>query len=689
LLDDAQGCHTYEAMALIDPIQVNEEALIQDQDSPTRHLLQPSYRDNDGVSVLSGPADTFPGAKHHRRISSTLSNATASSVTGTVSSTPSKSSAPKHQKTKSEISTGSSSIHSTTSDREGQQTGSSEVNTTGAGTGGRHGRNASSSGSIRGGTKNDSKQSKSSEKRQKAKELSKSKARLLFSTQHDNIPNDTPPHGQTTSHALALLDFRPLCPCVAKWAVSSSSKEQGEETMAGVFVGSADDSLLRFYVPCGSPSSLVTKALPEEHFAVDTAVMALDFCAVPWQEDNGDAYAATASPPSTLTMYVLALACQDGTIQLISWEKGNDKTLFTNISSHKVIVDGPLVCVRLHYSSSTSLRVIIGSLSGYVCQLIYNRDKATSDSAPAWLGPFIVCQGLWNDHLDGEDSVLSLDVCDNYVAVGTQAGRCILYATRDDNQCVPMWYALLPYSVHGVRILQNSGLSSNPGKNVGMLLSVTTRRSFHLFQALRGRVDVDPMLLKTTTTCKNFDEDDGLPSSQGGEVGDTNGKEVGENMVEDAKVERNTQATDEGLFAKSQDNKAAAAATDSIDVTLDGVDWHSTAKREYAMVSEESTHQQPAPAVTAPPQLEYSSSEDDDEALSNTDDALLSTTDENRDASRANEDLEDGLEPLYQQEIILDDDAVFVGVVSEIAHTVSSSEEFGVVKAPPEEDAKD
>ncbi|KAG7368702.1 hypothetical protein IV203_031445 [Nitzschia inconspicua] len=451
-----------EAMALVNTIHVNEEILFQEESS-TQHLLQPSFsntteKDYDAASVVSHTdASSTAGAGvnrnliqqpsplNHRRVSSTASAMTTSSATGTVST----SSKSRHHKSTSEIST-SSSINSH-SDREGGPN-----HNIGTPTSSIQSRNMI--GSEDATTAADP---AASSKKDEAKKLFRdSKARLILSQESHTIanPEDTPrPHYFST-----LLDFRPLNPCIAVWNLETNTQ------VTGVFVGSADDASVRFYVPSlSNPRSLVSTPLPDEHFLVEAPVMALDFYEVRWPE---------------FTMCTLAMGCQDGTIQLVTWECSiNGSTdLFYNTSSHRVIVDGPLVCIKLDYNDSTSLRVTVGSLCGYVCQLFY-KQVGNHSSSSEWEGPFLVAQDLWNSLLDEEDSVLAVDAIDNFVAVGTQVGRCILYATRDSENYFPVWQCLLPYSTHDIRILKGDDEGT-------MSIAVTTRRSFHLFRVTRGSV---------------------------------------------------------------------------------------------------------------------------------------------------------------------------------------------------------
>ena len=310
---------------------------------------------------------------------------------------------------------------------------------------------------------------------------------------------------QLRQSSFALLDFRPLCPCIAKWGEGHrNTKEeanQDDDSFLGIWVGSADDAVLRLYAPSQKDSrSLVSVALPEEHFSVDSPVMALDFCSIP---SSGE------TSTKRTKLHTLAVACQDGTIQLITWtdhcesnvdaNKDSKKPLFKDIASQKVIVDGPLVCLKLDYNIFASLRVIVGSLCGFVCQLIFDFNNKPSNclSESFWEGPHMVVEDLFHSSINIEESVLTVDTWDNYVAVGTQLGRCLLYATYDSENYFLVWQVVLPYPVHDIVIITtNAMMAGHPiqesieeeKKSSIHGLAVTTRRSFHVFRVIFGGV---------------------------------------------------------------------------------------------------------------------------------------------------------------------------------------------------------
>lgn len=332
------------------------------------------------------------------------------------------------------------------------------------------------------------------------------------------------------------LDFRPLgSPCIVPIIPTTMQRGGGGNDEGGdphsrrqeygVWVGSADDTRLRLYHWViksdkdndeqnnnnnNQKSTLVpVENLPSEHFSVNAPVMAIDYhqqVTSALKESNDDNDDDVTAMTTALTTHTLALACQDGTIKLITWEEdqnhdgdsGGDDTYndnvfqFQHIQHFKIIIDGPLVCLRLEHSNNNDkeeglLRVVVGSLCGYVCQLSYDWERRE------WDGPWMIVQGFWNTSTSYEDGVLAVDVSENYVAVGTHAGRCLLYATQDSETYFKVWDAILPYSVHEVLIVRN-GDNKNDGKsqdnlgNTRLTLAVTTRRSFHVFQCTRGSV---------------------------------------------------------------------------------------------------------------------------------------------------------------------------------------------------------
>ena len=316
-------------------------------------------------------------------------------------------------------------------------------------------------------------------------------------------------HHQTSS--FALLNFRPLCPCIGRWGKYRSDIPQiqsnddiEDNKITGIWVGSADDASLRFYIPSpDNPRLLISAVLPDEHFSVDSPILALDFCSVKWPDSSSNKV-----PP--IPTHTLAIACQDGTVQLITWKEPNTGTgdntstknsnkyqLFGELTSQKVIVDGPLICLKLVQNQIAPLRVIIGSLCGYVCQLSCDDTIRENSTDLFWEGPHMIVQDLYNSNIQTEESVLAIDAWDNYVVAGTHLGRCLLYSTHDDQNYYLVWQVVLPYPIHGIRIIKMNrrNLGHAPTSNIHeetrscmLSLAITTRRSFHVFRAISGGI---------------------------------------------------------------------------------------------------------------------------------------------------------------------------------------------------------
>lgn len=283
-------------------------------------------------------------------------------------------------------------------------------------------------------------------------EQSKSNATSLSteSKSNDNVPSSAEPEKMDsrlvlttpeTEYTAVMTGFRPICPCLARWGDLST----------GVWLGSADDSQLRLYMPNRAKGKLdLVMSLPSEVFAFKTPVLAIDFV-------------------SSKSLEVLAVACQDGTIKLITW-KGD---AFEELGFYQVIVDGPILTVRVQESLGT-LNVFVGSLCGYVCLL-----SRTEAHAPnQWDGPRMVIEGLRNKAIESADSVVVVNIYDNIIAVGTHGGRCIL-CTGIKNRYFKLWECQLPYSVHGI-LLQKEDSER-------LVLLATTRRSLHLFLKTKGK----------------------------------------------------------------------------------------------------------------------------------------------------------------------------------------------------------
>ena len=180
------------------------------------------------------------------------------------------------------------------------------------------------------------------------------------------------------------------------------------------------------------------------------------------------------------------MACQDGTIRTIQLDIGDccDDNVLEVRHTQQVIVDGPIVCLCLAFSSSStnddaSWRVTAGSLCGYVTEFCVPHNNNDNNGTNSGQGPQMVTQGLWDAALQSQDSVVTVHVRlagrnknnddDDVVAVGTQSGRLLLYQQKKTHPPVLAWHCQLPYAVHGVCFWQS-------------WMIVTTRRSLHVFK---------------------------------------------------------------------------------------------------------------------------------------------------------------------------------------------------------------
>ena len=329
--------------------------------------------------------------------------------------------------------------------------------------------------------------------------------------------------GKTEKEYFAYLDYRPLCPCVCSVG--------GIDGGGGIFIGSADDFVLRLYTPqqkedggdsraryrlVQEPSSL----FPSEHFTFTTPIVALSYLEIDHDddfatksgnnEDNnqeegvvGEKEDQETSVPLTMNRTrILCIACQDGTLKVMAWK--NDS--YEDIKSTNVVVDGPLICLQLsliehqqsqqscaddhdeHRKKLPTVRLVAGSLCGYVCEMLYYESKQK------WEGPFMAMkESYWNKVLEEEDSILAVSSWDFspfvYMVMGTQSGRLVLYrkiAASHIKTYSKIWECLLPYAIHGVLMTNgNAGDDEQRTTNCGsklLQIVVTTRRTVHIFE---------------------------------------------------------------------------------------------------------------------------------------------------------------------------------------------------------------
>jgi hypothetical protein len=225
------------------------------------------------------------------------------------------------------------------------------------------------------------------------------------------------------------LDFRPIALTVGM--IQLHNNNEPKETVPVVWCGSADTCKLYCFVyhklGGGESDSTILQSLPLprdiEAFQFTSPVMAVDY--VTFDNDRIE----------DTTWSCLAVACQDGTVNLIhftavsSIEK--DTSTWIDLRSTTVIVDGPLVCIHLCFNSHNgSLTALVGSLCGYVmCMSCATKTLGgEGDGMPLWKGPTMVAEGLWNSHLSSEDLDMAVRVFDDdIIAIGSHSGRCFLY----------------------------------------------------------------------------------------------------------------------------------------------------------------------------------------------------------------------------------------------------------------------
>lgn len=293
--------------------------------------------------------------------------------------------------------------------------------------------------------------------------MSNSSLSFIHAAEEVSIAQDgSPSHGWLVlRHAWdglaykTVLTFRPLAPHVGAIVVevphipttSSTDESPLKEQSRLVWVGSADDSKLRCYL---AVEDIENKLYPLDllhsidAFSFSSHVMSID--SIVYKDQN-----------------FLAIGCQDGTVRLVSFELLGRS--FRNVKEHTVIVDGPILSLSLMETTDEMLQLAVGSMCGFVCRLQYNGTK--------WHGPTMVTDGLWNNKLQIDDPVLAVDMRDHHTAaVGTQAGRCLLYEQQqgeEDDDYRLVWQCQLPFPIHAIVWTADS-------------LLVTTQWTIHVFQ---------------------------------------------------------------------------------------------------------------------------------------------------------------------------------------------------------------
>jgi len=318
------------------------------------------------------------------------------------------------------------------------------------------------------------------------------------------------------------LKFRPLAVTLGEINFlpdhgQDSEQEQSQMISPVVWCGSADTSNLYCFTLCEKDGDETEKLEMQNDPLAKTSLRPLALPMV------GGADADTDNTPFQFTSPVMAIdyitfltktnnqttsclgvACQDGMVQLNLFTSVRQShglgTQWNDLTTHSIVIDGPLVTIHLSYNETTGqLVALIGSLFGYVIKLSCS---PTKDSGFSWGKPQMVVDSLWNSHLMCEDMVLALYalVENEIVIVGTYSGRCYIYQAcktteethkkRRPYRCV--WKCRLPYSIHGICAWWSKfedGPSSLEDSVKSPNLVITTRRSVHLFQQNQRRGD--------------------------------------------------------------------------------------------------------------------------------------------------------------------------------------------------------
>ena len=205
-----------------------------------------------------------------------------------------------------------------------------------------------------------------------------------------------------------------------------------------LWAGSADDSELRcFHIFQKEIRSIAVEKLE----AVTSPIMSIDCF------DDQDHHS-------------LAIGCQDGTLCIMSFscQMTGDQICLETLTTHSVIVDGPIMSLHL-----TKTRVLLGSMCGYVCQLLFTGD--------VWEEPRMVVETfLWDSRYEADDAVLAVAHWMGRVVLGTYSGLVQVHVPVGIAMYAVEWSCRVPDAVHAIAHYQNK-------------LVVTTRTSMLIFEA--------------------------------------------------------------------------------------------------------------------------------------------------------------------------------------------------------------
>jgi hypothetical protein len=315
-------------------------------------------------------------------------------------------------------------------------------------------------------------------------------------------------HRQTQCQYSRGLDFRPLSPRIVLLDTSITNHGGTGEATVGIWVGSADDTKIRLFKNSNDDTSdalvdaeiCLNGCAEAGPISFESPVMAIDCLSLPMSstaaiatiEDQSQEERATPeegqSASSMCTRGLVDVACQDGTIGFYGYTWSATDLILQCQEECTVVVDGPIVSAHLNVkrdscTGETTVKAVVGSLCDYAARFYKKLGNSNDDISEIWQGPFMVAEGFETGPDSHEESILVVHVWDDYVALGTFSGRCLLYG-KDDTEGKEdygelYWDCQLPDPIHGICHLP---AVANQKERVQLLL--TTRRSIHVFQEI-------------------------------------------------------------------------------------------------------------------------------------------------------------------------------------------------------------
>jgi hypothetical protein len=226
-----------------------------------------------------------------------------------------------------------------------------------------------------------------------------------------------------------------------------------------LWAGSADDSDLRCFRYDSSGIQRIRIQNYEKSQRVTTSpILCIAAC------DASDSH----------TVSRLALGCQDGTVQIVTFT-WNDNILSVD-DLYKVNVDGPILSLCL-----TSSRLLVGSMCGYVCQLVLTLN--------VWGEPSMVVSDLWDERYQADDAVLAVqEWMEDRIVVGTYSGRveCHVRSPTQQNSYLREWSCRFPDAIHALSQREMKLLITTRTS----LFCVEARQTYSVEQAKRRLIEL-------------------------------------------------------------------------------------------------------------------------------------------------------------------------------------------------------